>query len=77
MIQKHNFISFSLLLCLTLFTTKIMAQSYTIHGQVVDASTQETLIGVNVIEKIDKKTNGTVTDLNGNFTLTVSNPQVH
>ncbi len=74
MIQKHNFISFSLLLCLTLFTTKIMAQSYTIHGQVVDASTQETLIGVNVIEKIDKKTNGTVTDLNGNFTLTVSNP---
>lgn len=41
-----------------------------IRGQVLDATNEEPLIGVSVVEK--GTTNGAITDLDGNFTLRVS-----
>jgi TonB-linked SusC/RagA family outer membrane protein len=50
------------------FSTKAMAQNSTLRGTVKD-SDGLTLIGVNVVEK--GTTNGTVTDMNGNFSINV------
>lgn len=47
----------------------IQQQSVKIKGRVTDAS-GEPVIGANVVQK--GTTNGTITDLNGDFTLTVS-----
>ena len=46
-----------------------LAQSYTISGSVVDKETGETLIGATVLDSRSKK--GTVTDINGRFSLTL------
>ncbi|MCD7930657.1 MAG: SusC/RagA family TonB-linked outer membrane protein [Tannerellaceae bacterium] len=54
-------------------TTPEEAQTRMIHGKVVD-TTREGIIGANVIEKGNK--NGTVTDWNGNFSLSVSENSV-
>lgn len=54
-------------------TTPEEAQTRMIHGKVVD-TTGEGIIGANVIEKGNK--NGTVTDWNGNFSLSVSENSV-
>lgn len=45
--------------------------SITIKGQVVDAAINESLIGVSIQEK--GTTNGTITDMNGNYNLKVAN----
>lgn len=50
-------------------TAMIQQQSVKIKGRVTDAS-GEPVIGANVVQK--GTTNGTITDLNGDFTLTVS-----
>ena len=47
----------------------MFAQSVAVTGTVIDADNNEPLIGVSVLEV--GTTNGTVTDLDGNFTLTV------
>ncbi|MDR1371102.1 MAG: TonB-dependent receptor [Dysgonamonadaceae bacterium] len=47
-------------------------QSIRITGKVLDAATGEALIGVSVVEK--GTGNGMSTDVDGNFTLTVGNP---
>lgn len=47
-----------------------IAQQRTIKGQVIDGSSNEPLIGVSVFEK--GTTNGSVSDLDGNFTINVS-----
>ena len=52
--------------------TATLAQSVTIKGKVVDEY-GEAIIGGNVIEK--GTTNGIITDVDGNYTLTVSNGQ--
>jgi TonB-linked SusC/RagA family outer membrane protein len=52
-----------------MLSINLMAQTKTISGKVVD-STDETLIGATVIE-VGAAKNGTVTDINGNFTLKV------
>ncbi len=57
------------LMCLVLGNVSAMAQNITVKGRVLDASTREALIGVSVIE--DGTSNGTVTDLDGNFTVQV------
>lgn len=44
--------------------------SITLQGQILDATTQEALIGVSVLEK--GTTNGTITDFDGKFTLNVT-----
>ena len=62
-----------LVACFTVFpVTAGYAQSTTVTGQVVDAENGGLLPGVNVIEK--NTSNGTITDFDGNYSLTVSNP---
>ena len=51
-----------------------MAQSFTISGTVVDKSTGETLIGVTVLDRMSRK--GTLTDVNGRFSLTLKKDSV-
>ena len=55
---------FIFILC---FNLNSYAQSTTITGKVIDAKTNETLIGATV--QIKGTTNGTATDINGNFKL--------
>ena len=47
----------------------VYAQNVTVKGHVKDATGLE-VIGANVVEK-GNTTNGTITDMDGNFTLTV------
>ncbi|HSF52768.1 MAG TPA: carboxypeptidase-like regulatory domain-containing protein [Algoriphagus sp.] len=60
---------FTLALLVSLGTSAAFAQT-TISGIVTDADTKETLVGVNIIVK--GKVIGTITDLEGNFTLNVA-----
>ncbi len=52
----------------------VYAQQITVKGHVKDAS-GEPVIGANIVEK-SNSTNGTITDLNGNFTLKTANNAV-
>lgn len=52
-----------------LLSINLMAQTKTISGKIVD-STNEALIGASVIE-VGVTGNGTITDIDGNFTLKV------
>ncbi len=56
----------------TEFTTQQQQQTIKITGKIVD-TLGEVIIGASVIEK--GTTNGTITDMEGNFILTVSSPQ--
>ena len=58
-------------LLLLLMCTVVQAQSLTIKGNVVSKTDGEPIIGVTVVET-GNSTNGTITDFDGNFTLTVS-----
>lgn len=58
-----------LMLFSAFFVLSVWAQERTITGTVTDGTTQETVPGANVIEK--GTTNGTTTDLDGNFSLSV------
>lgn len=57
----------SFLVILGLYASVIQAQSKTISGEVLDDKTWESIPGVNLV--IKGSTGGTITDLNGNFTL--------
>src|SRR5690606_10949651 len=63
-------------LCLSILV-KNPAQAFQarqqVTGQVVDATTQETLPGVNIL--VQGTTIGTVTDMDGNFALEVPGPE--
>ncbi len=61
---------FLLLALVSLSTAEVFAQTTTISGQVTEEGTKETLIGVNIVVK--GKVVGTISDLNGNFTLRVN-----
>jgi outer membrane receptor protein involved in Fe transport len=61
---------FLLLAVFSLSTTEIFAQTTTISGQVTEVGTKETLVGVNIVVK--GRVVGTISDLNGNFTLRVN-----
>ena len=63
---KVSFLSMLLSLCVT----AAFAQQGAIKGKILDEN-GEPIIGANVIEK--GTTNGTITDLDGNYTLTVTN----
>ena len=57
-----------LTLSLCLFAAvSLFAQTQKVTGMVIDAKTQEPLIGVTILEL--GTTNGIVTDIDGNFTL--------
>ena len=55
---------------LTLFTSSLFAQTGTISGKILDKGNAEGLIGAAV--QIEKTMQGVVTDIEGNFTLTVA-----
>ncbi len=59
---------------LTFLAFNLMAQEVTISGTIKDSEDGEPLIGANVIEK--GTTNGTITDFDGNYKLTVSSKDV-
>lgn len=63
------------LLSLLLVSSVLWAQSYTISGTIVDKETGETLIGATVLDLRSKK--GTVTDLNGHYSLTLKSDSVN
>ncbi len=70
--KKVKFRAFLFLVLLTILSSnKVMAQRNEIIGKVTD-SKGEALIGVSISLK-DDKNRGTVTDLNGTFTLNVEN----
>jgi TonB-linked SusC/RagA family outer membrane protein len=71
--KKTIFLS-GLLICLLSGFNKVQAQSAIIKGKIIDSITKETLMAVNIVE-IDKNgrfISGTVTDINGNYVLKVS-----
>lgn len=59
-----------LMLLSAFFVLSVWAQERTVTGTVTDGETGETVPGANVVEK--GTTNGTTTDLDGNFSLKVS-----
>ena len=69
--MKKISILFLILLCNCTF---LYAQQFSITGVVTDKKLKEPIIGASVIVK--GTTNGTVTDLDGNFTIQVSKENV-
>ena len=63
--------NFILILCLATFSQWVYAQNKQITGRVVDTK-GEAAIGASILEK--GTTNGTITDFDGNFKLTVRKP---
>ncbi|WKN44503.1 TonB-dependent receptor [Tunicatimonas pelagia] len=70
--RRNLYLAGTLLLILFLSSTAVFAQSTTISGQVLDASNNEPLVGVNILVK--GKVVGTVTNTEGNFSLVVHDP---
>lgn len=68
--NKFKFLGVVLMLLLHQFT---FAQSRVVTGVVTDASTSESIPGVNVILK--GSTNGTITDIDGKFSVNVSSDE--
>ncbi|MCV9385078.1 SusC/RagA family TonB-linked outer membrane protein [Reichenbachiella ulvae] len=64
--------SFYLCLLMILVSTSIFAQGSSITGRVVDAEMGDALPGATVLEK--GTSNGTVSDIDGNYSITVSGP---
>jgi TonB-linked SusC/RagA family outer membrane protein len=63
-----------ILLLLTGFNSRLYAQTRTITGSVTESSSSEPVLGASVL--IKGTASGTVTDLDGNFELEVSSPDV-
>lgn len=68
--MKRKRKTFILIAFMFLSVSSIFAQGLPIKGTVVSATDHQPLIGVNIVEK--GTTNGAVTDLDGNFQLSVS-----
>lgn len=71
--------TFFLTFLLGVFVTALYAQTHTVSGTVIDKDANEPLIGANVL--IKGTTIGTVTDLDGKYTLQagdkdIYNPQI-
>lgn len=63
----------NILLLLIMLTLSVSAQERVIKGKVLDGSMEsEPLVGATIAEGEGKISNGTVTDYDGNFTITVS-----
>ena len=56
-----------LIVIMFLLSSTAIAQSLSISGKVIDKKSQEPVIGASVL--IEGTSNGTITDLDGNFTL--------
>lgn len=68
MIRKSNIFRIYIILVLFCFGQQIFSQTRQISGRVIDENGVD-IIGANILEK--GTTNGTVTDINGRFTLNV------
>ncbi len=66
--MKHVYLLFSLL-CLLAFSPLVMAQELTVSGKVTDDTNGEELPGVNIL--VSGTSTGTVTDIEGNYRITV------
>ncbi len=62
------------LVLLCTFSVQVALAQFTLSGTVKDAATGEGLVGVNVIEK--GTTNGTITDIDGNYRVTLTQNNV-
>lgn len=71
--QKRSFLVVVMFL-IGMFLTSLYAQTHTVTGLVVDKELGEPLIGVNVLVK--GTVNGTVTDLDGKYSIEASNSDV-
>ena len=60
----------SVIVCLFLGVTMMMAQTRTITGRVISSEDGEPIIGASVV--VTGTTTGTVTDIDGNFSLKVT-----
>ena len=65
--RKKLYLSFLCLCCLLLCSLTVQAQQSYWKGQVQDATTGETMIGVSV--QVKSNGSGTITDLDGNFSV--------
>ncbi len=70
-VNLYKLIISVMFICLT---TAVTAQKFTVTGVVNDATDQTGIPGATVLEK--GTTNGTITDINGKYTITVSGDQV-
>lgn len=66
--MKHKLLLF--LVILGFFTTATYAQGITVNGVVVDANSNEPIIGATVL--VEGSETGTITDFDGNFTLSTA-----
>jgi TonB-linked SusC/RagA family outer membrane protein len=66
-----------LVVCLCSFGTAFSQNENVIRGRVIDKVERMSVIGANIVEydKENRVVNGTVCDVNGDFVLTVKNPQ--
>jgi len=69
-LMTHSLRKWWTMLLALLFAMSLSAQTISVKGVVKDAKTGETIVGANVIVK--STTTGTVTDVDGNFTLNAS-----
>ena len=67
-------ITFLLTFLIGMFVTELYAQSHTVSGIVTDQDANEPLIGVNVL--IKGTTTGTVTDIDGKYTLEANDKDI-
>jgi TonB-linked SusC/RagA family outer membrane protein len=74
--MRRRFYIVFLLIMLSELIAVCQAPPTILKGKVVDKVTGEALIGVTVIEvnELNRTLNGTVTDINGNFALKLTNP---
>ena len=70
---RNNLLRFSTFIALLLVSITSFAQQLLVKGSVLSKTDNEPIIGATVMEK--GTNNGTITDIDGNFTLKVSNPK--
>jgi len=70
--MNKSFRNLMLLLVMMFSANFVFAQAHRITGTVLDGETGTGLPGVTVVEK--NTTNGSITDLDGKFSLTISSP---
>src|SRR5680860_1862478 len=65
-----------LIIALLNLTTVFAQEKTIIRGRVIDSSDKTTIIGANVVEydKENRVINGTITNVNGDFVLTMKDP---
>jgi len=65
--EKRLYLLFFCFCCSFLFMQNIYGQQNTWSGKIIDATTNEPLIGVSIL--IKESSTGTVSDFDGNFTF--------